>query len=74
MPKPRGVKPKSCKWVYKLKRLSDGSIERYKARLVARGFSQQYGLEYDETFSQVEKLTTIRVLLTLVANKDWNFW
>jgi len=72
--KPKDVKPVSCKWVYKIKRRLDGSIKRYMARLVAWGFSQLYGLNYDETFSSVAKLTIIRVLLALTTNKDWNLW
>ncbi|KAL0423115.1 UNVERIFIED_CONTAM: putative mitochondrial protein [Sesamum radiatum] len=53
VPKPKGVKPISCKWVYKIKGRSDGSIKRHKARLIARGFSQRYGLDYDKTFNPI---------------------
>ena len=51
--------------------LLDGSIVRYKARTAAPGFSQQYGLEYDKTFSPVEKITIVQVPPALVVNKDW---
>ena len=61
----------TCKWVYKLKRHIDGSIARYKARLVARGYLQQYGMDYDETFSPVVKPVTVRILLSLVVQFGW---
>ena len=61
VPRPNEVKLISCKLVYKVKTCPDGSVE-YKDRLVARGFSQQYGLDYEETFSQVAKITTAQVL------------
>lgn len=61
----------SCKWIFKLKRHADGTIARHKARLVARGFSQEYGVDYDETFSPVVRHTTVRLMLELAANFGW---
>ena len=60
-----------CKWVYRLKRNVDGSIARNKARLVARGYLQQYGLGYNETFSPMVKPTIVRLLLALAVNNCW---
>jgi hypothetical protein len=67
VPLPPNVTPITCKWVYKVKTRSDGSLERYKARLVAQGFQQEYDIDYEETFAPVAHMTIVRTLLVVAA-------
>ena len=71
VPLPKGKKPVGCRWVYTLKCKADGSLERYKARLVARGYTQTHGIDYQDTFAPVAKRNTIRIIISLAMNLDW---
>ncbi|CAA7041401.1 unnamed protein product [Microthlaspi erraticum] len=68
---PRGAKPIGLKWVFKLKRNSDGSINKHKARLVAKGYVQRYGIDFEKVFAPVARIETIRLLISLAASKGW---
>ena len=61
-----------CKCVFTIKHKADGTIERYKAQLVAKGYTQSYGVDYQQTFALVVKLNIVRILLSLTANQDWS--
>jgi len=71
VPLPANVVPITCKWVFKIKTKSDGSIQRYKARLIARGFQQTRGRDYDETFAPVAHMTTVRTMIAVAASRSW---
>ena len=69
---PPGYKPVKCKWVYAAKMNADNRITRHRARLVAKGFNQKKGINYDEVFSPVVKYSTIRLILAIAAHRKLN--
>jgi hypothetical protein len=71
VPCPIGVNVVMGKWIYRDKFNSDVSLARYKAWWVVRGFMQQHGVAYEETFSPVIKLATIRVVLNIATSRYW---
>jgi hypothetical protein len=71
VPRPEGKSVVTSKWIYKIKHAADGSIEKYKARFVARGFSQKEGEDYDETFALVARYTSIRSIISIASVMGW---
>jgi hypothetical protein len=71
VPRPEGKSIVSSKWLYKIKHATDGSIEKFKVRFMARGFSQKEGVDYEETFAPVTRYTSIRAVMSLVSFMGW---
>ena len=72
---PQGVKPIGCKWMYKKKRRVDEKVETYKARLVTKIYSKKSGFDYEETFSPVVMIKSIRILLlSITTYYDYEIW
>ena len=69
--RPTRARPIGLKWVYKVKKDEHGAIVKHKARLVARGFVQREGIDFEEVFAPVARMESVRLLLALAAAKDW---
>ncbi|GJT57055.1 ribonuclease H-like domain-containing protein [Tanacetum coccineum] len=68
---PIGRKTIDNKWLYKIKYKASGQVDKYKARVMAKGFSHREGIDFDETFSPVVKMVTVRCLICIVVSNDW---
>ena len=64
----------SCKWIYKIKTRSDGSLVHYKARLIVKSFTQEYGIDYEETFTPVARISSVRALLAVATASKWDLF
>lgn len=71
---PSDVQPIGCKWIYKRKRDQTGKVQTFKARLVAKGHNQREGIDFDQTFSTVAMLKSIRILLSIAAFYNYEIW
>ena len=68
---PSGKSAIGCKWVYKIKTRSDGTVDRYKDRLIARGFTQEHEIDYEETFAHVARLSSVITLIAVSTARKW---
>ena len=71
---PEGIVPIGCKWVFKRKIGAEEKVDAYKSRLIAKGFCQRQGVDYEETFSLVAMLKSIRILLAKATHYDYEIW
>jgi hypothetical protein len=69
---PKDKKAIGFKWEYKVEHNADGSVSRYKARLVVKGCAQTYGIDYEKTYSPIAKMTTVRAIIAMVVAKRWS--
>jgi transposase InsO family protein len=72
VPRPENQPVVSCKWIFDIKRNVDGSIKKFKGRLVGRGFTQTKGVDYFETYSSVASMTSMKMVLSIANEKDWD--
>ena len=68
---PQGKKVVGCKWVFTVKVNTNGSMARLKAKLVAKGYAQTYGVDYSDTFSPIAKLNSVRLFISITTSQQW---
>ena len=71
VPRPKGKSVVTSKWIFKIKHAADGSVEKHKARFVARGFSQKEGIDYENTFAPVSRYTSIQAIISFASILGW---
>ena len=71
VPRPQSRSVVGSQWIYKIKYAADGSVEKYKARFVEKGYAQKEGIDYEETFAPVARYTSIRIVVSLAAQMGW---
>jgi hypothetical protein len=71
VPRPEGKSVVTSKWLYKIKYVTYGSIEKHKARFVARGFSHVEGIDYNETFTPIARYISIKSIMAIAAGMSW---
>jgi len=69
---PKDKKIIGCKWVYKIKHNVDGYVNRYKAKLFAKGYAQIYGIDYEETYNLITKMMIVRTIIVMAITKGWS--
>ena len=72
MTPPPGKSVIGCKWIYKIKTHFDGSIKRYKVHLVSKGFTQEYVIDYVETFTPIARISSVHALLVVAVASKWD--
>ena len=71
VPLPPGKSLVSCRWMYTVKVGLDGQVDRLKSHLVAKGYTQVYGIDYGDTFSPITKMSSVRLFLSIAAMRHW---
>jgi hypothetical protein len=71
---PEGHNAIGVKWIFKTKRNAEEEIEKHKAILVPKGYKQQYGVDYEDVFPPVARIKTVRLMISLVAQKRWKIF